>query len=393
MTNRFRIDELGATHVLAFRTRFRFEIRERTDPLRFVVEVQDSRSELNDDPFVVPARHINKLDFLQLHLQLVSDNFLGSDLPTALEIGRFSLDLGKRRLSARNRMRNTTNAFDGLDWQLGSEDRWMVRLFATRPVRIDPDELDSSSSDRYFWGTYYQNRIHRRFGFDLYYLGVHEPESTVTWRRYTTVGGRLEKSPGPGELDYEIESTWQFGSTGELDHFAHFQHGELGYVFDSFMGSRLSFHYDYVSGDEDPYDDHFDRFNTLYGARRFEHNPTGIYGPFFRSNLHTPGLRFVLIPNDKFEVLASYRAFWLAQARDVWFGSGLQDPTGASGSFLGNHFETRARWRPLKFLMIELGYAHLFKGSYLDRVPESPRTPDSDFFYAAIEIRAPLLPR
>ena len=99
----------------------------------------------------------------------------------------------------------------------------------------------------------------------------------------------------------------------------------------------------------------------------------------------------MLIPNSKLEILGSFRGFWLAQARDVWFGSGLQDPTGNSGSFLGTHFETRARLRPLKFLMIELGYAHFFKGSYLDRVPDSPRTPDSDFFYAAVEIRAPLL--
>jgi hypothetical protein len=159
------------------------------------------------------------------------------------------------------------------------------------------------------------------------------------------------------------------------------------------MDSRLSFHYDYVSGDEDPGDERFERFDTLFGARRFEHNPTGIYGPFFRSNLHTPGVRFVLIPNNKLEILVSFRAFWLAQARDVWFGSGLQDTTGASGSYLGNHFETRARLKPLKFLMIEMGYAHFIKGSYLDRVPESPRTPNSDFFYIAVEIRAPLLPR
>ena len=128
LTNRFRIDELGPTRVLAFRTRLYFEIRERTDPFRFVVELQDSRSELTDDPFIVPRRHINKLDFLQLQLQLVSDRFFGTELPTALQIGRFTMDLGKRRLSARNRMRNTTNAFDGFHWWLGTDERWMFRV-------------------------------------------------------------------------------------------------------------------------------------------------------------------------------------------------------------------------------------------------------------------------
>ncbi len=393
MTNRFRIDELGATRVLAFRTRLYFEIRERTDPFRFVVELQDSRSGLNDDPFVVTARHINELDFLQLQLQLVSDRFFATGAPTALQIGRFTLDLGKRRLSARNSMRNTTNAFDGLHWRLGTDDRWVLRAFVARPVLIKPKELDSSNTGRYFWGVYYQNRSRSHFNFDLYYLGLDENESTMTRRKYSTLGGRIYKGSAPGQFDYEIESSWQLGKTDVLDHFAHFQHGELGYVFDSPLDPRLSFHYDYVSGDEDRGDDRLGRFDTLFGARRFEYSPTGIYGPFFRSNLHTPGVRFAVTPNSKYEILGAFRAFWLAQARDVWVGSGLEDPSGAAGSFLGTHFETRARFRPLKLLTIELGYAHFFKGSYLERVPESPRTPDSDYFYAEVEIRVPLLPR
>jgi hypothetical protein len=193
-------------------------------------------------------------------------------------------------------------------------------------------------------------------------------------------------------MDYEIESSWQFGTNTAIDHFAHFQHAELGYVFDSLWDSRLSFHYDYASGDADPEDDKWGRFSTLFGARRFELNPTGIYGPFFRGNLHTPGLRIVLIPSEKLEVLASHRVLWLAQAKDNWIGSGLQDPTGESGKSLGQHLETRLRWRPAGFLLIEMGYAHFFKGSYLDRVPGSPRTPDSNFIYLETEIRLQLLP-
>jgi hypothetical protein len=392
LTNPFRLNEIGLEEFIPLRTRLRLELGDTADPVRFLVEFQDSRSFYDEDKRFVTARHINENDFLQVQIQFNSDDLLGGGLESRLTAGRFTLDLGKRRLSARNRMRNTTNAFDGLYWSLGTPSNWRIHTFVTRPVFIDPQKLDSSSSSRYFWGVYYENKKLPRLMVDVYYLGLHEDERTFTRHEYTTIGGRLYKSPEPGTLDYEIESTWQFGKNNGRDHFAHFQHGELGYAFDSLWDSRLSFHYDYASGDTDPKDDASGRFSTLFGARRFEHNPTGIYGPFFRGNLHTPGLRIVLIPLDKIELMASHRVFWLAQGTDNWVGSGLQDPTGESGKSLGQNFEARIRWRPTGFLLIETGYAHFFKGSYLDRVPGSPRTPDSNFIYFGTEIRLGLLP-
>ena len=97
-------------------------IKELIDPIRFYIEIQDSRSEWNDDPFEVPARHINKLDFKQVQLQVITSTFFGMDVPSRLQVGRYTMDLGKRRLSARNRMRNTTNAFDGVHWWLGTNE-------------------------------------------------------------------------------------------------------------------------------------------------------------------------------------------------------------------------------------------------------------------------------
>ena len=38
------------------------------------------------------------------------------------------------------------------------------------------------------------------------------------------------------------------------------------------------------------------RFDTLYGARRFDFGPTSIYGPFIRSNLNSPALRLFFKP-------------------------------------------------------------------------------------------------
>ena len=42
------------------------------------------------------------------------------------------------------------------------------------------------------------------------------------------------------------------------------------------------------------------------------------------------------------------------------------------------------------YFHVEFGYAHLFKGDYLARVPMSPATPNSNFVYAAVNFKTPL---
>ncbi len=393
LTNPFRLEEFGVERFLPLRTRLRLEIREILDPLRFTFEFQDARAFYDEGSVFLTPRHINKHDILQLNLQLVSSDFLGIGQPTELQVGRFNLNLGKRRLYARNIMRNTTNAFDGLHWTIGTDSNWRLRAFVAKPVRIEPEKPDSSDKNRWVWGAFFQSRSRPSVQVDAYYFGLHENEQSLTQRRFTTLGGRLFKSPTAGAFDYEVESALQFGNQADLDLLAYFQHAEIGYVFDDGWTPRLAFQYDYASGDRSPDDETWGRFNTLFGARRFDFNPTGIYGPFFRGNLNTPGIRLVMMPADRFEIVAVHRAFWLAQSRDSWVGSGLRDPTGGSGSSLGHQFEVCFRWKAVTFALIELGCAHFFKGSYLDRVPGSPQTPDSNYFYASIEIRARFLKR
>jgi hypothetical protein len=391
-THPFRIDELGATRVLAFRTRLQVDVRKMIGPLGAFVELQDARSAWTDGPFVVPARHVNHLDFKQVLLRLGSARVFGSSLSGGLQIGRFTLDLGHRRLSARNRMRNTTNAFDGAYGWLTAGDGSSLQAFVTRPVRLEPYELDRSEGNRLFWGAWATVGRWRLLQTELFALRLDESGETVTGRRLTTFGGRLYKNQSPGELDYELESVWQAGKSVGLDHDAYFLHLEAGYAFRR-ARARLSVLYDQVSGDEDPLDRRSERFDTLFGARRFEYAPTGIYGPFFRANIQGPGVRLVASPTPAVEILVVHRVLRLAQAKDAWVGSGLQDVTGASGRSLGGHLEARLRWRPRRWLLVGAAYGHFFKGSFLDRVPGSPGTPDSDFFTIGFEVGEVLLAR
>ena len=63
----------------------------------------------------------------------------------------------------------------------------------------------------------------------------------------------------------------------------------------------------------------------------------------------------------------------------------MQDPTGESGSFLGQQVEMRVRWRPLPGnVLLEAGYAHLFAGEFIDDAPTSNRQGDVNYVYGQL---------
>ena len=275
---------------------------------------------------------------------------------------------------------------------LAARDGSSLRAFVSRPVRLDPYDLDRSRADRLFWGGWLTARRWRLVQGELYALRLDESGDTVTQRRLTTLGGRLFKEPGRTEPDYEVDLAWQRGTRQGQDHHAFLAHLETGFTFRRGR-ARVAALYDHVSGDPDPQDDRSGRFDTLFGARRFEYAPTGIYGPFFRGNIQGPGARVFVAPRPRVDLMVAYRALWLAEARDAWVGSGLQDATGRSGRFLGHHVEAAARWRPLSWLGVQAVWAHLFKGPYLDEVPGSPATSDTDYFTIGFDIRSSLFER
>lgn len=364
-------------------------------PLRLLFEGQDSRSFLDGDPGDFrDTTTVNEFDVLQLFGSLTVGNIFGTGLRTDLHFGRMTMDFGRRRLIARNDFRNTTNAFDGVHWQISQGPTWRIRAFATQPVVRDDVRLDQQYQNLLFWGTYLESRHVPWFQVDAYYFGLNDQRlpNATTHRTYTTAGGRLYKDPKPGELDYEIETTWQTGTRGTLDHFAHFQHLDLGYTFKLPWTPRLVFHYDYASGDRDPGDSQNGGFDTLFGARRFELGPTGIWGPHSRNNLNSPGWRLIVTPKPNVILQVKHRVWYLAQSKDVFGNTGLRDQTGNAGTSLGHDVELRAQWAVNSNLDFDVGYVHWFKGSYFDSPAILAQLPaggnkDSDYFFAAIRVR------
>lgn len=385
----------GGDQVFLFRTLLLAEVK--LENFKFAAELEDSRAELADAGTPLNTTIVNPLELLQAYVETEINDVFVAGSKSKLRGGRITMDVGSRRLVARNRYRNTLNAFTGVDWQWSGPDNSKFRMFYTLPIQrrvsgslLDNDaRIDKERADVQFWGLYYSPaKMPWGDRGEVYFFGLNEDDTadlaTANRDIYTT-GFRLYRKAAKNQFDYQLESIFQFGesrasrtSTVDLDHFAHFQHLELGYTFDATWSPRLQLQYDYASGDEDAGDDDNNRFSTLFGARRFDFGPTSIYGAFARSNLSSPGLRLTVKPRKNVNVFAALRGFWLASDDDAWTTAGISNAAGQSDNFIGTQIETRLRWdiRPGN-LRLEAGAAHIFAGDLMDSAARN----DVNYFY------------
>lgn len=375
------------------------------DPVFLALEGEDSRAYATDDA-PLNTSTVDAVELLQAHLGLqLSGLFADGDAMLA-RAGRMTIDVGSRRLVARNGFRNTINGFTGVDLQWTSSTKHVLRAFFAVPVtRLPSDaasvrdneiELDEENTDTLFGGAFYGSpALLADAKLELFVFVLHEGDGDVetTDRRFVTPGLRAFAEPAPARMDWQAESVLQVGKsratndamdTTDLDHLAFFARGEVGYTIDVPWTPRLVAQYDYASGDGDPNDDRNGRFDTLYGARRFDFGPTGLYGPFARANLHTPGLRVEVDPHERVEAFVAYRLYWLASDSDAWTTAPLSDPTGSSGTFLGHQPEACLRWHILpKNVDLDVGLAHHFRAGFAADAPGG-RDGSTTFVYAEL---------
>jgi len=293
------------------------------------------------------------------------------------------MDFGKGRLVAGHRFGSFTPTFDGVQLTLGGNkpDAWGLRAFVTRPVQRHSVSPDWSSPVSYFSGMALSSNHIPWVNGEAYYFQLNEG-TNLQQRRLSTLGFRLFALPVRERWDYEFESIYQAGEVRRTNHFAHRHHGETGYSFGTDWPLRFVYLFDYSSGDPNSKKN----FDFLFAKRRAEYGPTGIFGIIFPSNIFSPvGFRSTLQPIPTVTLMVSHRTFWLADGRGPYVGSGLQDQTGRAGTFLGHLFDTSVNWAPqagyFRHTIFEVGFAWFFKGSYFDRVPQSPGTADVNYVY------------
>jgi hypothetical protein len=373
--------------------------------LRFGAEIHDSRAYGADSGTPITTGEVNTLELVQAYATLDLKEPFGPGSATALQAGRFLLNLGSRRLVAADDYRNTTNSYAGLRADVELASGAHATVIHVLPVQRRPDDLESlldnevrpdrESDDLVLWGGLLSRG--KLLGPVLGEVSAFHLEERDTPQRPTrdrsldTVGARLIAEPGAGRLDSEVEVFHQFGEISDglgpsarpLRVAAQFVHVDIGYTFERGWKPRLSAEFDYASGD----DEHgsFGRFDTLFGMRRADLAPSGLYNAVGRANLVSPGLRVEAAPTRRLDLLGSYRLLWLASDTDSFSTTGVRDATGQSGRFAGRQLDARVRyWIVREALRAEATTVWLDKGRFLRSAPNAPRSGDT--FYLSLNL-------
>jgi hypothetical protein len=393
LNGQFRAGLDSTDRALALQTSLHFDWRHAN--LQVFGEIMDARVARDDAGSYLSTSNANTLEPVQAYVAWHGASSKNPGRESTVRFGRMTLDVGKRRLVARSRFRNTVDSFAGLDWEWHGTDGRTARAFYLRPMNTLPGddaallddefELDRGMRRNEFFGVYYQpapfgsGAALELYAFEHRLRPTDDPLfETDMAVDHLTAGSRFYRAAEPGHLSYEVEAVLQRGSSGgiagslertDLEHRAHFLHFEIGYELALPGSPNVAFQYDLASGDEDPNDVRNERFDTLFGDRSFEFGPTGLYGAIARANLRSPGVRVTFNPHPRVRSVVSYRRVSLDEPRDEWAGSDYRDTTGASGRSVGRHLEASITWNVIDDrLQVDAGIARLGAGSFRARV-------------------------
>lgn len=401
LENQFVAGRTGSDAMLATQSLLKLEAHR--DDLAAGVEFIDVRRWIGDSGGGV-ANEIDALEPLQAYLSWRPKQVMGGDVD--LTLGRFTLDLGSRRLAARANFRLPTQTYTGVRsvWN-GSGGRRITGFYAAPATRLPSDTASALDNEivlnretgTRFGGLLIETPV-AGLSADAYFYSLDEddaPDIATRNRQLATYGLRLRRPPKTGAPDFELEYASQSGearaTTGAADTTglkvdAHMAHAEAGYSFNAPWSLRLALQWDFATGDRDPTDARLERFDALFGDRRFDLGPTSTFSAVARTNFNSPALRLEVKPDAASEALIAWRAVRLESARDAFGNNNVRDPSGASGDDVGDQIEARyRRWLVKDSLRLDVGGAWIREGGFLRNAPNATRQGDPLFGYLELQ--------
>lgn len=357
-----------------------------------VVELIDARGTLADDGSIVATSAVNALDIYQAYLDLP----LGERV--RVRAGRFIMPIGSKRLADASSFSNVPDNFEGVQLHVSPGEHWQLLGFVTAPVeRRSSDQAslrrNAQGFDRADWDTRFmgahltRTSLPESLNAEAYLFVLDQADGT----RLYTPGARLWREAAPGRADFEAELIGQTGDQpvggNTLDVRAWSAHAAAGYTFEGAWSPRLSAQLVYASGDDNPADARWNRFNPLFGARRGDFGSTGLSFTHFRENLIAFGPRLDL-RNGPAAIVVQVQESRLASDTDRWRVAGLRDTSGQSGSRIGTLAEVRGTyWLKPDRLQLEAGTMVLFRGEFARNAPNAAAS--SDPVYGYVMLSAP----
>lgn len=191
-------------------------------------------------------------------------------------LGRQELSYGSQRLLGAFDWSNVAQTFDALKLILEFEkQRLSLDIFgggktSVKSPREQDDFYDGSSNDR-LGGYYAVYKALEGFTFEQYVINRNTDGQTVSFGQAGdgeiedyTIGGRVSGKIADTAFDFELEAAKQVGNSGALDADAQMIVAVLGYTLDMSWKPRLSFEFDYASGDRDRTDNKRQTFDNIH---------------------------------------------------------------------------------------------------------------------------------
>jgi hypothetical protein len=317
------------------------------------------------------------------------------DEPVYVRAGRQQILLGSQRIISPSDWANSMRTFDGVRAYRRSE-KFDVDAFWLRPVVPNATAMNTWDVHTQFAGIYTQYRRDASRFLDLYWLYLDTTGQPAQQRLYGvgplqpnapyyvhTLGYRYGLKTKSNWL-FESESMYQMGEGRAGNIQAGNTSNGVGYNFKNAPWNPTFWaYYDYATGS-----DRVGGPNTFNQLFPLGHYYLGWIDYVGRANIQDVNFHLYLYPTKWITFNAQYHIFDLANARDALYSTGggvlRSDPTGRSGTNVGQETDFIINWHLTRNTDIVTAYSHFYAGEFVQRTGSSANT---DTFYFIYNVR------
>jgi len=284
--------------------------------------------------------------------------------------GRMEYTLGDGRLIASPDWGNSSRTYD-----MGRVSAFLpgvkIDVFRSAPVVIDTTKFDRVKPGEHFWGQYATfDKVPRFTVIDVY--AVQKMNSVVTGEtgakgegRVYTYGGRVV-APITKSVTYDVDAAFQRGRLANDDLSAWAVHAAVAWTLSkSAVKPKLSFEYDYASGDKNAKDGAKQTFDQLYASNHAKYGMADLIG---WRNMEVFEVKFEVSLHKKVKVNAAVNWLMLATVSDGWYASGgsrIVLNAKATSRSIGWEPDVFASFAVSKEMALGAGLATLRPGGYV----------------------------
>lgn len=307
---------------------------------------------------------------------------------TGIKFGRQELSYGAQRLLGGFHWSNVAQTFDAgkvlLEFAKFNAEVFGGGKTPNKSPREQDDFYDGAANDR-LGGYYATYKGEGDLIVEQYVINRNTDGKTVSFGQTGdgevedyTIGGRIKGKWRETPVDFEFEAAKQVGNSGSLDVDAQMAVAIAGYTFDHPWKPRLSFEFDYASGDNNSTDGDRETFDNLHPTNHLFYG----YMDFVSlQNINNYQFQIHVSLNKQLTLRGDLHLIYVDTPKDNLYAADrtIKRATAAGAdSHVGNEVDLLAKYKASDFAEIWAGYSHLFAGNFLS---DTGASDDADFVY------------